>query len=250
MNNIVIPTSVFDYQQVDCQDEYAALIAASGGQGIEIRRELFPSGELPLEKCRRTLEQHRLYCVYSAPIELWLLNGELNESGLAMVIREAQMIQADMIKLSLGHYDSSRSNVSVLSRFLNAYPQVGKAIMLTVENDQTDYGGRLQPMRDFFKAVSENGLSVRMTFDIGNWTYCGENVLKAVELLSQHVVYVHCKHVEQRGNQMQTLPIPREPEAGWRKLLRLLPPNVLRAIEFPLKDVRMLPEYIALLREA
>jgi sugar phosphate isomerase/epimerase len=251
-SRIIVPTSVFGQPKVDadCLDAYAALIAASGGQGMEIRRELFPPGEPPLDPCRRTLEQYRLHGVYSAPIELWLPSGELNEAGLAIALREARAIQADMVKMPLGHYDRFRSDVSALSRVLERDRRAGEAITLTVENDQTDYGGRLEPLQAFFGAVAQAALPVSMTFDIGNWSYCGENARTAAERLRDHVVYIHCKHVEQHGARMQTLPIPREPGAGWRELLRLLPSDALRAIEFPLPDASLLPEYIALLKGA
>lgn len=249
--NIVIPTSVFNRQWAVDQAVHAAAIAACGGQGIEIRRELFPSGEeLPLEACRSALEPYPLYCVYSAPVNLWQLNGELNVNGLDMVLREARTIGADMVKMPLGHFDASCSDVSALSRRLESYRQDGgKAAALTVENDQTPYGGQLQPMSDFFKAVSEGGIPVRMTFDIGNWAYCGENAFAAAEMLGEHVIYVHCKHVERQGTELKTLPIPLEPEADWRKLLKLLPSDAMRAIEFLLPEDSMLPEFIAKLRE-
>lgn len=252
MKTIVIPTSVFDPCSVpaDSQEEYAALIAASGGQGIEFRRELFRDGELPLEKCRRAVERYRLFCVYSAPVELWLEDGTLNESGLAMVMEEAEAIQADLVKLPLGRYEASRSDVGALSGYLVAGGRGGKAVRLCVENDQTEYGGRLQPLLDFFKAVTNSRAPVGMTFDTGNWAYCGENVFAAAELLRKHVVYIHCKHVEQIGRKMKTIAIGPEPDAAWRALLRLLPPDVPRAIEFRLPDVSALPGFISLLKEA
>lgn len=248
--NIVIPTSVFNRQRAADLAGHAAAIAACGGKGIEIRRELFPSSEkLPLEACRSVLEPYPFYCVYSAPVELWQLNSELNVSGLDMVLREARTIGADMVKMPLGHFDASLSDVSALSRRLETYRQDSGKATLTVENDQTPYGGKLQPLSNFFKTVSEYGVPVRMTFDIGNWAYCGENAFAAEELLGEYVVYVHCKHVERQGDELKTLPLPLEPEADWRKLLKLLPSDAMRAIEFLLPEDSMLPEFIALLRE-
>ncbi|AJY77410.1 hypothetical protein VN24_01070 [Paenibacillus beijingensis] len=247
-----MPTSVFDPQNpaVDGQEKYAAFIAANGGQGIEIRRELFRTEDLPLEKCRRAIEQHQLNCVYSAPVELWLESGELNESGLEVILEEAQAIQADIVKMPLGHYDAVRSNVNAISGLLGRNLQGSKSMILTVENDQTAYGGNLQQLNAFFKAVSENAVPVRMTFDIGNWAYSGENAFAAAELLSRHVVYVHCKHVEQDGDQLKTVPITKEPNADWRQLLQRLPADAPAAIEFPVADASMLRDYIALLKKA
>jgi sugar phosphate isomerase/epimerase len=250
MKRIVVPTSVFGYQKEINQGEYAALIAESGGQGIEIRRELFSGEPLPLEECRRAIEPHDLIRVYSAPVELWLDHGGLNESGLSTIVREAQTIQADIVKMSLGHFNASLSDVSALSRLLQTFAEGGKAIRLTVENDQTAYGGKLQPIADFFKAVSRENLPVRLTFDMGNWTYCGEDAMAAADLLSEYVVYIHCKHVEPRDADLVTLPLPREMDASWRELLRRLPSTALRAIEFTLPDVRTLSDYIAMMGKA
>jgi hypothetical protein len=76
---------------------------------------------------------------------------------------------------------------------------------------------------------------------MGNWVYCGEDAMAVAELLSEYVVYIHCKHVELRVAELATLPLPRELDASWRELLRRLPSNALRAIEFTLPEVRMPP---------
>ncbi|EFH79675.1 hypothetical protein [Ktedonobacter racemifer] len=97
MKSIVVPPSVFGCRKEVDQGEYAALIAESGGQGSEIRRELFPGELLPLELCRQAIEPYDLIRVYSAPVELWLDHGGLNESRLSAVVRETQTIQADLV---------------------------------------------------------------------------------------------------------------------------------------------------------
>ncbi|GAA3325523.1 hypothetical protein GCM10020331_057780 [Ectobacillus funiculus] len=38
----------------------------------------------------------------------------------------------------------------------------------------------------------------KMTFDVGNWAYTGEDVYEALEQLRPYTVYVHLKHVEKK----------------------------------------------------
>src|SRR5258708_28829998 len=95
MKSIVVPPSVFGCRKEVDQGEYAALIAESGGQGSEIRRELFSGEPLPLELCRQAIEPYDLIRVYSAPVELWLDHSGVNESRLSAGGRRNPNNQAD-----------------------------------------------------------------------------------------------------------------------------------------------------------
>lgn len=252
MNNIVIPTSVFAREAVlrAGQESLIAPVAASGAYGVEIRRELFADEEKPLAACRSLIEKYGLFCVYSAPVELWDLSGRLNESAVSAVLSEAKTLKAGMVKLSLGHYDPHKSDLRELTRLLDGYQTDEEPFTVTVENDQTSCGGAIEPLRAFFKAVAEAGAGVRMTFDTGNWSYCGEDAFEAADALAEHVVYVHCKHVLAEVDGLRTVPIPAEAGAPWRGLLARLPERALRAIEFALPDVKRLTYYRDLLLEA
>jgi sugar phosphate isomerase/epimerase len=69
--------------------------------------------------------------------------------------------------------------------------EAGHQIQLTVENDPTASGGTLQRLRSFFENCTRKGIPIRMTFDIGNWSWSGENVFEAAEALADYVVYLH-----------------------------------------------------------
>ncbi|MCZ8514479.1 TIM barrel protein [Paenibacillus filicis] len=249
MKDIVVPTSVLQRETLlrKGQEGCIGQIAASGAFGVELRRELFPEGEKPLRQCREELDQHGLFCVYSAPIELWDPQGQLNESAVLEVISEAKVLQAGLVKTSLGHYDPNTSDMTRLVSLIRSKTGGGADFTLTVENDQTAYGGKTESLTAFFKAVTTHGAGIRMTFDIGNWTYCGEDAIQAARLLADHVVYIHCKHVVTAGDRLETVALPEHEEAPWRELLRKLPDRALRAIEFSLPDERLLPHYMKML---
>ncbi len=73
-----------------------------------------------------------------------------------------------------------------------------------------------------------------MTFDMGNWHWVGECPLQAAQALGRRVRYVHCKGA-QRLPAKWVAPC-RWPirSAPWRAVLRALPADVPRAIEYPL----------------
>lgn len=249
MHTIIIPTSVFGAERVkeEGQHTLATLIRSNGGDGIEIRRELFPSGELPLAACHEVINNQQLRCVYSVPIELWDKTGQFNEPGILKALVEARTLKPEMLKVSLGHYHG-RDSLDQLARLLGEYRREAGPLTLLVENDQTPHGGKVSNLLDFFKEVAREGISdVRMTFDTGNWVYSGEDAFAAAECLSVYVGYIHCKHVEMADGVYVTLPLPPEDEADWRKLLELLPDHVPRAIEFVLPSQDSLAYYINLL---
>lgn len=208
------------------QERFVPVVASAGANGIEIRRELF-EGEAGLETLRDLIEGHRLFAVYSAPMELWREDHRLDREALASMLGEAERLGARFLKVSLGHYGQS-SPLPELAAAL-AVSQV----RLLVENDQTPYGGRPAPLADFFAACERAGLPCGMTFDIGNWRWTDTDPAAAAEGLGRYVEYVHCKGVEASGGRLKAVPLEDE-DASWRRLFRHFQPAVPRAIEFPL----------------
>lgn len=68
-------------------------------------------------------------------------------------------------------------------------------VKLVVENDQTPDCGSLSLLSAFFHEAENNCLPVRMTFDMVNWQWVGQDALAAAEHLACHVSYVHVKAV-------------------------------------------------------
>ena len=104
---------------------------------------------------------------------------------------------------------------------------------LLIENDQTDTAGTLAALQDFFDSAQAYGLSLGMTFDMGNWHWTGECPLQAATTLAQQVRYVHCKGVQRQPQRWVAVPLAQS-SAPWRAVLRQLPANLPWAIEYPL----------------
>ena len=79
----------------------------------------------------------------------------------------------------------------------------------------------MRGLRRFFENCTRKGIPVRMTFDIGNWSWSDENVFEAAKALADYVVYLHCKKVEDRS--ARTGPISDDAKAAWRHVLAGVP---------------------------
>lgn len=101
----------------------------------------------------------------------------------------------------------------------------------STENNPTAAGGNLRRLRSFFENCTRKGIPVRMTFDIGNWSWSDENVFEAPEALADYVVYLHCKEVEDRSART---PISDDAKAAWRHVLARFSRELPRGGEFPI----------------
>ncbi len=203
------------------------IIAQSGAAGVEIRRELLTQTDLKrLPELGQAIAGYGLRCFYSTPEALFTPDGSLNIL-LPRLFAEANQLGAERLKLSLGHFTTA-ADLAPLTTFL-----AGQQIALTVENDQTECG-TLAPLTAFFQRAGGKGLPINMTFDIGNWSWVGQEALDAAAHLAAHVGYIHVKTAVEANGGWRAEP----PDAGaqnWRQLLAALPDSVPRGIEFPLE---------------
>lgn len=202
------------------------MVAAAGAAGLEIRRELF-DGPQDLPALRALLEQHKLFSVYSAPLELFRADGRFDREQIGQAMNEAEEIGARFLKVSLGHF-SAGSDLQSLLRFLSHSP-----IEVLLENDQTPQGGRLEPIVSFLALCTGNGYAFGMTFDMGNWHWQGVDPETAARSLAPHVRYVHCKGVQEDKGKLRAVPLQAQ-DTHWPAMLAHFPTGILRAIEFPL----------------
>lgn len=227
------------------QQALLPVIAKSGASGVEIRRELFTTPvEEALPALATDIASMGLDAYYSVPQALYTADGELNPH-LEQYLTEAEQLNARMIKFALGHYIPGVSGNELRNKL------VGKKVKLVVENDQTEYG-RLTVFDTFFQTDEDSQFCHGMTFDMGNWLWVGEQPLPAAERLSAHVSYIHVKAALPHGDSWCAVP-PDAADNLWRETLARLPPNVPRAIEFPLEGpdlVAVTRRYVDLLREA
>jgi len=226
------------------QLHFTRLAQAAGANGVEVRGELLVDAgtELP------ALAETGLVAVYSSPDGLWTADGRLNVEALELGLGRAIAMRAHRLKMAIGGFGpGSLETLAVLRERLLLCP-----VELLIENDQTPSAGTLAALQTFFNAADAAGLSLGMTFDMGNWHWMGECAQRAAEVLAARVRYVHCKGVQRQRERWIAVPIA-DSAAPWRALLRAMPEGLPWAIEYPLQGddlVATTHNELALLRAA
>jgi sugar phosphate isomerase/epimerase len=248
MKNVIVPLNAFDRFEVlkKGQTSFISLIAESGAFGIEIRRELLSDQDPSLDSIKQEIEQHQLFTVYSAPIELWKKDHGLNEKELIEIFHEGIALGAKWIKVSLGHFQKGKSNLTELNTFLNQH----QGIQLLVENDQTLHGGNINQLLYFFESASVQNTPVKMTFDAGNWFYSGQDVDDALRKLVPYVHYLHLKQVEDDNGEFITVPLQKDGSHSWEKVMNSFPSEIVKALEFPIEPKEKTKEFIQMITES
>lgn len=208
------------------QDSFIPLLVDAGVSHIELREEL---GLSDPEATAAAIAQAGLTCVYSAPLELWLSDQAAPNPALAVALEAARRHGAVWLKVSLGHFSPS-ADLGALTTLLQAQP-----VRLLVENDQTEHGGRIEPLVAFFDRSVAQQVPVGMTFDIGNWQWQAQSPFDAALALGHVVEYVHCKAVQRQAERLRAVPPSAEDLQLWQLLLARLPGGIVRAVEFPLQ---------------
>lgn len=242
---IIVVTAAYGTQKVaesGGQSALLPLIKAAGADGVEIRRELFSEDDLlRLNTLNKAIAQQQLSASYSVPEALWLEDGSLNPR-LGQFLLEAEQIGAKRLKIALGHFVDLAD--ASLAEVLAASP-----VTVVVENDQTP-DSKLAPMQNFFHRACDAALPLDMTFDMGNWQWTGEDAMQAAAQLSRYVSYIHVKAAVPHGESFRAVALD-ETDGSWRALLKALPADAPRGIEFPLEGEDLLAvtrHYVDLLR--
>ena len=225
------------------QGSFIDLLAAAGASRIEWREELLTSEHAA--ELAAGAHAKGLRSIYSSPLELWLVDQPTPNPALLTALRRAEAFGSSWLKVSLGHF-SEGHDLSALADALAT-----STVQLLVENDQTEQGGRIEPLQRFFSAVEKLGLPIGMTFDIGNWQWQDQSAAFAARQLGRHVAYVHCKAVTRRvdGKLVATPPSMADLPL-WELLLEQMPAGVMRAAEYPLQGddlLQLTAEHVALL---
>lgn len=226
---VFIALSAFGAERVRLlgQAAFLAVAAAAGADGAEIRRELFDGRPLPLGELRAFAAALGLGIRYSVPFALYGADGRLGAEELAGYADEAGRLGAEALKVSLGHAPAA-PDFAELAGIVAALP-----CPLLIENDQTPEGGRLAPLAAFIEAAAASGLSLALTFDIGNWRYTGEDATAAIGRLAPHVAYVHCKTAAKRDGRLDVEPFGPASDLA-PVIFGALTPGLPRAVEFPI----------------
>jgi sugar phosphate isomerase/epimerase len=200
------------------------LARAAGADSVEVRGEMLRDAEAELPALRG------LASVFSSPEGLWAESGALDADALLRGIASATRLGAKRLKMAIGGFRAASSQASLHDvEMLLA----DTGIELLIENDQTPRAGTLAALQAFFDAADRAGLSLGMTFDMGNWHWLGECPLQAAKALGHRVRYVHCKGAQRLAHKWVAVPLD-DSAAPWRAVLRALPADVPHAIEYPL----------------
>lgn len=246
---IIVVTAAYGQQQVAARGGQQALlpvIQQAGADGVEIRRELLDEVALTrLAELSSAIAAHQLRTFYSVPDALFTADGALNPQ-LENYLHEAELLNAQLLKFSLGHYAGAIASDDMLRlRQALAHPDV----RLVVENDQT-VCGKLAPLTRFFREFGATHMPHGMTFDMGNWLWSGEEAENAAHVLGDYIGYIHVKAAVPHRDAFRAIAL-NDADHRWRNLLRLLPDTVPRGIEFPLEGddlVAVTRHYVDLLR--
>lgn len=209
---IFVVTAAYGYEHIQAAGGQKALlpvIAKSGADGVEIRRELFTSTDLlALAELGLAIEHAGLQACYSAPEPLFIENGDLNPQ-LPQLLQEAKDLKSLWLKVSLGHFGRP-DQLNTLRDWL-----ASSDMALVVENDQTPCG-RLQPMLRFKGICQQFELPVKLTFDMGNWLWVGNSPEEAAYQLANSVGYIHVKAALPHKESFRAVP-PDNADSRWLK---------------------------------
>jgi sugar phosphate isomerase/epimerase len=234
---VLISLSAFGASEVRRHGQFwfSELSLEAGADGVEVRSELLtdPGRELPA--IARALQAAGKSAVYSSAKGLWNAEGALDLQALERAFAATQALGSARLKMAIGGFRrTSPASLATLQQRLSA-----SKIELLIENDQTPQAGTLGVLQDFFDTTNAQGISLGMTFDIGNWHWMGECPLQAATALATRVHYVHCKGVQRLPKAWVAVPLA-DSSAPWRAVLRSLPNDVPWAIEYPLQGEDLL----------
>lgn len=224
-----------DFSKQKGQAHFLRDIASAGLAGAEIRRELFTSLPASFDDIRECAATHGLRLIYSTPMSLFTADGKLATDNLRQVGREAATLGAEAVKFFLGPVPAGFSRNELLDAIAEFSP-----VRLFVENDQTTTGGTMARFETFFDVA--DGLPLDMTFDTGNWSFVGDDMLAAAKTFGHRVAYVHCKSmIDDPHGRRVAAPLDASDDRA-RQAFACFAPDVARAIEFPLVTADLVGE--------
>lgn len=225
---LVINTLVFRNQLKDgmLQSELLDVIHNLGIKKVEIRREFIRDFNLELIDLRDKANSIDMELFYSIPDSLYK-DGVIQFESIETYFKEAYTIGCTNVKMNIGIYNMVTSeDVNRINKLCEQY-----LIKLTVENDQTEIGGKLTVIKTFIEKYKQLGGKISFTFDIGNWIWQNEDPMENAKQLKEYVTYIHIKDV--LGNENPKTVLLNEGELAWKSILAILPQDVPLAIEYP-----------------
>lgn len=224
MKEIFINTIVMLGAGYDDQLSFLADLAtlALPISGVEVRQELFSEDSqrrlAELAQVRRLAEKQGWQVRYSIPRGLFEEYG-VTES-LPQWQAEAAQLQAVSVKMNIGQ-------LAGIEKTTAKELQTG-SMLLTIENDQTEANGRLQPVKTALASIQKQDLPLGYTFDLGNWPVMGEVATDCFSELRSAITIFHLKNV----NDHKETTLLDQGVLDWRDYLQELDCPV--GIEYPM----------------
>lgn len=235
---VVIVASAFGVEAIrrDGHAPWAEAAAKAGAAGFEVRRELFAddtqSQPDSLRHLGDTIRAAGIWPVYSTPATLFNDHGALEETAMTQTLAEADALGARIVKFQLGGSATTgtATDANTLDRLIAGI--AGSKAKVVVENGQLKVGGTIDAFAALFEALKPRSHALSMTFDTGNWRWAEQDPLEAARRLGSYVTYIHCKAVQGEGAR-RFATAPAIDDGYFAALLKQLPPDVPRGIEFP-----------------
>lgn len=175
-------------------------LVKEGFRNIEIRREYISDFEKELQEISDVVRENSVNLYYSIADSLFD-DDKINQEKINEYYREAEIMNSKSIKLSVGNYTKISNNDEVFLKSLLS----NDSIFIFVENDQTISNGKVEKIINFLNECKSKNISMKATFDIGNWLWTGENPKENAEILKEYVEYVHFKDVTIQKGRLTTV---------------------------------------------
>ena len=248
MNNkeVIVVTAAYGSKTVTQLGGQLALldtIKSAKADGVEIRQELLQENDR-LQTISTAIKARHLTAVYSIPDTLFQNSQPISAHKMKTYLDDAEQLGARLLKLSLGALPNNYDLTKIIS-LLNS-----SSVQLIIENDQTEVGGHIEPLKRFFIEVTAKKMPIKMAFDMANWAWQGEDALSAAKYFAPLVAYIHVKACQSKAGKIVAISLD-DSDGSWKPVLKSLPTNVPRGIEFPLvsDDLRAITEhYVSLLK--
>lgn len=229
---IVLNTLVFlnALEEGRLQYELFEDIANFGIKKVEIRREYIKKFPNELIQIKKMANKYNLDLFYSIP-DCLFMQGQLQMDKLRMYFSEAKCMGVKSIKFAdniIEFKGFEEEMVTFLKNLVNEFDG-----MVTIENDQTISLTKAEDIYDFLEVCVEKEINIFGTFDVGNWTYTGQDPIKCAEKLIKHIRYIHLKNTIVEDFYPKVSASLDCGTIDWRKVINTLKPNLPIALEYP-----------------
>lgn len=198
-------------------------------QGVELRRELWPTYAVEIDATRDLLQQHNLGVVYATFSRLFAADEDAH-ALLLHDIDTAARLGSPLLRIFQGEWPPE-DDTAAWDKAREAVATAESAgIRLALENFGGPPGHRAADIKRVLDRFDSPALVTN--FDVGNYAALGENIDDALDLLGPQIAYVHLKdNSGQNGVPPQPLGAGSLPMAHILERLDALPQPMAYCLE-------------------